>query len=883
MSFKTRVPYQGTPIGPGSSPARVPDPTPALRRNMETELRSLQNRANQFQDYTQRQQAIDEITDKISQANQVADLRSFSKTLDTALKIGGEMYVENQQAQGLAFVEANREQLDELNLAELAKKQRDQELNDKAVELSKNTQNYGIIHAVKQLSGHKRNVVYQYLFSQIGEKYLPSFWDFYRSAPRPANDEPEFRAVMAEFRQASLKEFAELPPAYRAKYLEPGVTKAEAQIIKQWRDENNRILSEKDSNDNLTIFRQTRDINQFLKSEASVLQPRNNSWQPKLFNGAWETLMNNIKGMIVTGEINSIDEIIKLGKQTIEGQTGSKGEALVFWDDNGEKIIGHHASKGAELIQYFEDHRMKEFRDQQNLETMEQVALNETIKKELMELAKSSPDGLLDPEYVKSLPSVQRYIDMYGSEPSALSIASSRNRDQKVRKYKQELVDALALRLDLNRQTLKDIAGEDAKFYFDNLNRVTSIEQSRKEAGISDRIAEVEGEIDTVMNLGPDSNKGVDRGAVKAEAANRFISYLNLLRTQMDLQSAGMEAAKRVRDEIKAGATDQNSVFFQGPLKNFPKITQSSSQAVQARDALIQKARKEVYAINQAAMKYGSAAMDQPGLFGSLELLMKNAEQLKTTGTYDNKLLDYAVHQFGLNGRTHALQRALGAYGKTFSFSLPKETLPRNVKRTLLDPKATPRQQARAAYGTFHNDPLPTLGGVLPASYDPNSSSLVASANNLTPEEIAWLRTIRFAEGTDKVNGYRIMFGGGTFDNNGPHPNRVVKTSGYASAAAGAYQFLPGTWNELGGGSMTPMRQDEYAIKLIIRRGVNPKKPLDRNSLNKLAPEWASLPTLNGRSYYGQPVKQYNVLFNYYQRELERARQHQMIRSGQII
>jgi len=82
---------------------------------------------------------------------------------------------------------------------------------------------------------------------------------------------------------------------------------------------------------------------------------------------------------------------------------------------------------------------------------------------------------------------------------------------------------------------------------------------------------------------------------------------------------------------------------------------------------------------------------------------------------------------------------------------------------------------------------------------------------------------------------------------------------------------------------MTPMRQDEYAIKLIIRRGVNPKKPLDRNSLNKLAPEWASLPTLNGRSYYGQPVKQYNVLFNYYQRELERARQHQMIRSGQII
>lgn len=878
MSFKTRVPYQGTPVGPGSSPARVPDPTPALRRNMETELRSLQNRANQFQDYTQRQQAIDELTDKISQANQVADLRSFSKTLDTALQIGGEMYVDYQKNQGLKFIDTNREQLDELNLAELAKKQRDQELNDKAVELSKNTQNYGIIHAIKQLSGHKRDVVYQYLFGKIGEKYLPSFWDFYRSAPRPANDEPEFIAVMEEFRQASLKEFAELPPAYRAKYLEPGVQKAEAQIIKQWRDENNRVLSEKDSNDNLTIFRQTRDINQYLKSEASVLQPRNNSWQPKLFNGAWETLMNNIKGMIVTGEINSIDEIIKLGKQTIQGQVGSKGEALVFWDDNGEKIIGHHASKGAELIQYFKDHQVQEFRNQRNLETMEQDALNKTIQQELMELAKSSPDGLLDPEAVKNLPSVQRYIDMYGSEPSALSIATSRNRDQKVRKYKQDLVDALSLRLDLTRQTLKDIAGEDAQFYFNNLNRVTSIEQSRKEAGIVDRIAEVHGEVDTVMNLGPDSNKTVDRGAVKAEAANRFISYLNLLQTQMDLQSAGMEAAKRVRDEIKAGATDQNSVFFQGPLKNFPKITQSNPQAVQARDALIQKARAEVHAINQAAKQYGSAAMDQKGLFGSLELLMKNAEQLRTTGTYDNKLLDYAVHQFGLNGRTHALQRALGAYGETFSFNVPKETLPRRVHRKLS--LGTTMQKVRETHGILNNDPMPVLptSNVTSDGYSP-----IASAQNLSPEERAWLRTIRFAEGTDKRNGYSIMFGGGTFDNNGPHPNRVVKTSGYASAAAGAYQFMPNTWNMLGGGAMTPRRQDEYALKLIINRGVNPKKPLDRNSLNKLAPEWASLPTLNGRSYYNQPVKSYNVLFNYYQRALEQERRNQQLYSGQII
>lgn len=880
MSFKTRVPYQGTPIGPGSSPASVPDPTPALRRNMETELRSLQNRANQFQDYTQRQQAIDELTDKISQANQVADLRSFSKTLDTAIEIGGEMYVDYQKNQGLKFVETNREELDQLNLAELAKKQRDQELNEKAAELSKNTQNYGIIHKVKQLSGYKRDVVYQYLFSKVGEKYLPSFWDFYRSAPRPANDEPEFLAVMAEFRD-SLKAFGDLPAAYRQKYLEPGVQKAEAQIIKQWRDENNKILSEKDTRENEIVFRQTRDLNQLLQSEKSVLEPHNNSWQPKGLNGAWKSGMELLKSMIRTGEINSKQQIIELGKQTIQGQTGPKGEALVFWDDDGTKIVGHHASKGAELIQYFYDYQAQDFRNQKNLEAMEQDALNKTIQKELMELAKSSPDGLLDPEAVKNLPNVQLYIDKYGSEPSALSIATSRNRDQKTLKYKQDLVDALALRLDLTRQTLKDIAGEDAQFYFNNLNRVTSIEQTRKEAGINDRISEVHGEVDTVMNLGPDSNKTVDRGAVKAEAANRFISYLNLLQTQMDLQSAGMEAAKRVRDEIKAGATDQNSVFFQGPLKNFPKITQSDSQAVQARDALIQKARAEVHAINKAAMKYGSAAMDQKGLFGSLELLMKNAEQLRTTGSYDNKLLDYAVHQFGLNGRTQALQRALGAYGKTFSFDLPKETLPQNVKRKLLDPKATTRQKARVSFGILHNDQLPhPPNGVIPTSY--TGPSPIAS-RGLSPEQRALLRTIRFAEGTHGANGYSIIFGGGTFNNNGPHPNRVIHTHRYSSAAAGAYQFMPGTWDELGGGAMTPEQQDKYALTLIRQRKVDSTKPLDRTMLNKLAPVWASLPTLSGRSYYNQPVKSYNVLLNYYQRALKHERQLQMMQSGQII
>jgi lysozyme len=42
--------------------------------------------------------------------------------------------------------------------------------------------------------------------------------------------------------------------------------------------------------------------------------------------------------------------------------------------------------------------------------------------------------------------------------------------------------------------------------------------------------------------------------------------------------------------------------------------------------------------------------------------------------------------------------------------------------------------------------------------------------------------------------------------------------------------------------------------------------------LARLAPEWASLPTLDGVSHYGQPVKDRSELQRFYQRELERLR-----------
>ena len=128
----------------------------------------------------------------------------------------------------------------------------------------------------------------------------------------------------------------------------------------------------------------------------------------------------------------------------------------------------------------------------------------------------------------------------------------------------------------------------------------------------------------------------------------------------------------------------------------------------------------------------------------------------------------------------------------------------------------------------------------------------------ITPERRALLNTIRYAEGTWKEGadiGYRVMFGGSLMKTLDRHPDRVNYTSGYASAAAGAYQFMPATWRlavrALDLVVFGPHAQDQAALYLIKKRGA--MQLADRGVLTpqlaaKLAPEWASFPTLRGYS-----------------------------------
>jgi muramidase (phage lysozyme) len=147
----------------------------------------------------------------------------------------------------------------------------------------------------------------------------------------------------------------------------------------------------------------------------------------------------------------------------------------------------------------------------------------------------------------------------------------------------------------------------------------------------------------------------------------------------------------------------------------------------------------------------------------------------------------------------------------------------------------------------------------------------------LTPARRALLNTIRYAEGTWKDgqdHGYTVMYGGGMFEDLSRHPERTV-VKRYSSAAAGAYQFLPGTWKgvarELKLASFEPQHQDQAALHLAKRRGALTEidqRGLTKAAMAKLAPEWASFPTFSGHSAYGQPVKSHQELASFYSKNL---------------
>jgi hypothetical protein len=193
----------------------------------------------------------------------------------------------------------------------------------------------------------------------------------------------------------------------------------------------------------------------------------------------------------------------------------------------------------------------------------------------------------------------------------------------------------------------------------------------------------------------------------------------------------------------------------------------------------------------------------------------------------------------------------------------------------------------------------------------PSGSPIPTVSGEGTAEQQAMLKSLRFAEGTSKS--YGTIFGGNTVKeleegkltvqetinmaDTGKLPQRLgggtVPGYGKGSKATGAYQFMPGTLEGLikngtlkGDELFTNKVQDRAALQLAANRGVTAdllkKEGFSANVSNKLSPEWASVPSLNGKSYYGQPVKSLSSLQNVYTQSLNQPSTAQAKASTQV-
>jgi len=122
-----------------------------------------------------------------------------------------------------------------------------------------------------------------------------------------------------------------------------------------------------------------------------------------------------------------------------------------------------------------------------------------------------------------------------------------------------------------------------------------------------------------------------------------------------------------------------------------------------------------------------------------------------------------------------------------------------------------------------------------------------------------WL--IRNGEGTADASGYSRLYGGGNFASFADHP-RTKQTFTFnngktvTSTAAGAYQYLERTWDDIAGKNgltdFTPMNQDLGAVALLKQSGALQDVIEGRfvDAIRKANKIWASLP----ESPYGQPT-----------------------------
>ena len=394
----------------------------------------------------------------------------------------------------------------------------------------------------------------------------------------------------------------------------------------------------------------------------------------------------------------------------------------------------------------------------------------------------------------------------------------------------------------------------------------------------------------------------------------KFDQVLATAKPEDDVYRTGTINGQSVKDTALALAiqdfqklkTDPNSVFYKnkktGTFTNTLKIkTNTGFVGTDAANKTYTEVNSKINTIQDLAKStnqdYRSIVTNEALLSQviSKDEAMKMKSNIEKGKGIPAAIL--AIAALGGDGQLLTAQRMFNTYDLG-NIEIPARN--QQLAERLADPQFLsnfPVDEFMQKFGDIHRmgprEVQRTKDGVLKQAaaaegIDPPGFERVAyvAAQQVTPEARALLRTLMWAEGTDKrgSRAYGTHYGYEYTPPTGNHPDRVIHKDGISSAAYGAYQFMPQTWAGTSFGRqgmpMTPENQDLAALELVRQRLVNPDRELTTQDWDRLTPEWASIPhsTTNRGIYAGQRGKTLVDLNKIYKQFLREERYNQRIR-----
>lgn len=890
--FKEENLFTGAAQSQGFAPMQAPDISPLLRENAGVWDRNFAKAHSQ--------QAIQNDAELKRKINMYEGLGVFSSKFMDAAKLLGEAYINNQMVEGNAKTRnwgldnnfgVAPEVTQQQQAAEQAVADEDGEMAVVANEMVKNGEPLDVLNAIKELPQYQRIIATknylsnraiaadrsfkQYLTQENthvdaqGNKFTTSQANF-----DPAKTYTVARDWALQFdTETGVENFSE----YALRKYNEQILKLQNGAVDYARDQQNLRQSHATRAGRIEAFKNGDiTINQLVHGIVGTAETKDKRYD---FTAAWDFVFEKV---IPAGYRNGWMDDTKLAELLKEKSTLDPKKTLA-------EMYGLRLGDLNETIRKIKSNKRSELN-----------GARQDKHRQILDIGLDYFYNQWDGDYVKG----QQFIDDLQlrapeADLSALKVFTAYNKKQVNAQFWAEQLEESKNNFTLSSKTLNNsaIPSEYREQYREEAAEQDAI---RARFELSDSQLRTELSTDLRESLGETSLDKTASGlqtatsvAVQQVRANLYRQYQS--RKPEDVSQA--EAVAAVRKDIieKKGAFAVSSFELQeGKTSNyFTRFTPTTAQTPQGQmaaaasystDYQLKSYQKDPSVITQVPMVEAAVLQQMaadiragkqpevPGIYRTL--YNSNKGGYKTLAEFVNANL--AIPTLGISERltpthTDRLKERTNDPGIKSFLDRADTVAGLQMGQALSTPGSTrdPRfmnPTVAQAYGQSA-DPKPNPGGKL--------SNWASS--NLTPEEQALLRTIRFAEGTDSAAGYNTMFTFKQFTDMSRHPRMLNRSGKLVSDAAGAYQYLSTTWQPYADGlqlkDFSPESQDRVAHHHLKKLGVDSKQLLTREMLAKLSGTWASLPKAGGGSKYaGQSAKSADRLLRYYNNALTEIR-----------